>query len=392
MKRLLTFLILACLCIVCQAKDAIPAAPNPPRLVNDYAGVFSAEQKASMEKRLVDFNDSTSNVVCVVIVDDLGDYTAAEFAFELGNRWGVQDKKNNNGLVILIKTRNETAGDVFIATGYAFESVLPDAYVKSITSDIMVPQLKEGRYYEAVSAALDQILPIISGEISAPRSRANDHEPEDILPLVTSIFFIAIFFGILGGISYSRTQRRNALITKAVKEHRYEGEDKEALFIQVKKLGMHRSQFETKLKDEILKQLIAPALEDKIVTSEERRYIFQQAAAMGFSHTSVEKKLQQMIDEEATKIIDEELELHNGHIDEKQLAQKLLVLGVSALVLSKLFRQRKTAYHTRHGSNSNLGGGFGRGFGSGGGGSFGGGFGGFGSAGGFGGGGAGSKF
>lgn len=390
MKRLITFLFFASVVIGSLAQDAIPPAPNPPRLVNDYAGVFSLGQKNSMEKRLVDFNDSTSNVVCVVVVDDLGEYSASEFAFEIGNRWGIQNKKDNNGIVILIKVRNETSGDVFIATGYALEGVLPDAYVKQITSDVMVPYLKEGKYYEAVSAALDKMLPVISGEISAPRDVAGDEESGDGSAMT---FFILVFVAVVVwvSISYSREKRRNALITKAVAEHRYNGDDKEKLFQQVKKLGMSRTQFETKLKDEILVQLIAPALDDKVVTSEERRYIFQQAVAMGYSHTSVEKKLQQMINEEAVHIIDEELEKNNGMVNEQKIMQQLLLLGIGALAVRTLLKQRRSAYRDRYTSGSVMGGGIGGGF-SRGGSSRGGGFGGFGSTGGFGGGGAGSKF
>ncbi len=392
MKRLFAFLLFASVFFAAFAADVIPPAPNPPRLVNDYAGVFSAEQKKSMEKRLVDFNNSTSNVVCVVIVNDLGDYSAAEFAFEVGNRWGVQDKKHNNGIVILIKVRNETAGDVFIATGYAFEGVLPDAKVKRITSQIMVPYLKEGKYYEACSAALDEMLPLLSGEISKSReSGAGDDSGDDTFALI--VFGLLLVLVIVGSIIYKRSKRCNELIVKAVKEHRYEGEEKELLFLQVKKLGMNRTKFELKLKDEILKQLIEPALADKIVTSEERRYIFQQAVAMGYSNTSVEKKLQQMINEEAQTIIDEELEQHNGHIDEKQLMQKLLLLGITTLAFSALLKQRRSVYRSRHGAGSGFGGVIGGGFGGGSHGGFsGGGFGGFGSTGGFGGGGAGSKF
>ena len=190
MKKLFVFLLFASAFFTVFAADVIPPAPNPPRLVNDYAGVFSAEQKKSMEKRLVDFNNSTSNVVCVVVVNDLGDYSAAEFAFEIGNRWGVQDKKHNNGIVILIKVRNETAGDVFIATGYAFEGVLPDAKVKRITSQIMVPYLKEGKYYEACSAALDEMLPLLSGEISKSRESGDGGDSGDDT-------FALIVFGLL---------------------------------------------------------------------------------------------------------------------------------------------------------------------------------------------------
>ena len=145
MKKFLAFLFIASLLSFANAKDAIPSVPNPPRLVNDFAGVFTHGQKAELEERLVAFNDSTSNVVCVVVVSDLGDYSAADFAFEIGNRWGIQNKKDQNGLVVLIKVRNETAGDVFIATGYAFEGVLPDAYVKEIITEEMVPGIGELR-------------------------------------------------------------------------------------------------------------------------------------------------------------------------------------------------------------------------------------------------------
>ena len=70
--------------------DAIPAAPNPPRLVNDFANLLTEEQIQEKEQRLVAFNDTTTNVICVVTVNDLGNYSAAEFAYELGERWGVR--------------------------------------------------------------------------------------------------------------------------------------------------------------------------------------------------------------------------------------------------------------------------------------------------------------
>lgn len=392
MKKFFALLFLISLLSFADAKDVIPPVPNPPRLVNDYAGAFTKGQQDELEERLVAFNDSTSNVVCIVVVTDLGDYTATEFAFEIGNRWGVQNKKDKNGIVLLIKVRNETAGDVFIATGYAFEGILPDAYVKEIISNEMVPLLKEEKYYEATVAAIDKMLPILAGEISAPRDDAQESDTP-VLIFTLTIVILAIILLIISTISLSRKIRREALITQAVKNHRCQGEDKEQLFLQVNKLGLNRTQFEAKLKDEILKQLIAPALEDRIVTNEERRYIFQQAVAMGYSHTSVEKKLKQMIDEEAKKIIDEELAQHNGHIDEQALLKQLLILGISALAFNTLLKQRKSVYFAQHASGGNFSGrSFGGGFGSGSRGSFGGGFGGFGSSGGFGGGGAGSRF
>ncbi len=117
MKRIVLFLLT--LCCVTFLWAQIPPQPDPPRLVNDYAGVLTTEQVNELENRLVAFNDSTSNVICVVIVNDLGDYDAAEFAYEIGDKWGVKDKNYDNGVVILIEPSSARGGDggIYIATG-----------------------------------------------------------------------------------------------------------------------------------------------------------------------------------------------------------------------------------------------------------------------------------
>lgn len=174
MKR--TILLFFSLCYSLLLWAGIPPRPDPPRLVNDYAGVLTTEQINELENRLVAFNDSTSNVICVVIVSDLGDYSAADYAIEIGNKWGVRDKKHKNGVVILIKTSSAKGGDgdIFIATGEDLEGVLPDIACKKIINQQFIPELKKGNYYEAIVKGLDIILPVVAGEISVTR---NEDDP-----------------------------------------------------------------------------------------------------------------------------------------------------------------------------------------------------------------------
>ncbi|WP_289475178.1 TPM domain-containing protein, partial [Klebsiella pneumoniae] len=44
---------------------AIPKRPEPARLVNDLAGLFSSEQTRHLEDMLVAFDDSTTNQIAV---------------------------------------------------------------------------------------------------------------------------------------------------------------------------------------------------------------------------------------------------------------------------------------------------------------------------------------
>ena len=51
--------------------QVIKTPPNPPKLVNDFANVLTADQKQALERKLTLFSDSTSNEITVVIVPHL---------------------------------------------------------------------------------------------------------------------------------------------------------------------------------------------------------------------------------------------------------------------------------------------------------------------------------
>ena len=151
--------------LLLKVQGGIPPKPDPPRLVNDFAGIFTATQSDELEQRLVAFNDSTSNVICVVTVADLEGYDVSEYAYEIGDKWGVRDKDHNNGIVLLVKPKNETSGEVAIQVGYDLEAAIPDITCKRIIEREMIPHFKENDYYGGVTAAIEVLCPLAAGEI-----------------------------------------------------------------------------------------------------------------------------------------------------------------------------------------------------------------------------------
>jgi len=138
--------ILIFLVIAAGLKADIPPRPSPPRLVNDLASLLKPEEVSALERSLVRFADTTSNQIAVVIVSTLGGMDKSEFAYKIGQSWGVGQSKFNNGIVILLKPKSsEEKGEVFIATGYGLEGVLPDAICKRIIEKEMIPLLYEQR-------------------------------------------------------------------------------------------------------------------------------------------------------------------------------------------------------------------------------------------------------
>ncbi|NCC74082.1 MAG: TPM domain-containing protein, partial [Sphingobacteriia bacterium] len=138
--RLFAIALIMLILPVVHSQEIIPERPSPPRLVNDFTGTLNASELDRLEQKLVAFNDTTSTQIAVVLVNTLGDYDKAQFADLLGEKWGVGHKGKNNGLVLLVKPKTaEERGEAFIATGYGLEGAVPDAVVKRIVEEEMIP-------------------------------------------------------------------------------------------------------------------------------------------------------------------------------------------------------------------------------------------------------------
>ena len=180
-----------------QNGDGLPEPPDPPRLVNDLAGVLPSFQRDSLEQVLVDFDRNTSNQICVVTVSTLGDREIMEYGTALGNKWGIGSTRNN-GVLLLLKARgtgDERYIDVAIMTGRGLEGAIPDAYASRIIRNIMGPQLREDRYMPAVAKACAELMALAAGEISEPRDDEEDGTAETIvfISILLIIILLTVF-------------------------------------------------------------------------------------------------------------------------------------------------------------------------------------------------------
>jgi len=192
-KTLLLFAVLLLQSGLSFAQGGIPAPPNPPRLVNDFANILSQDQLQSLESKLVAFNDSTSVQIAVVIVPSLDGYEKADYAQQLGAKWGVGGSKFNNGFVVLIKPKSASEnGEAFIATGYGVEQFVPDATAYEIVNNEMIPHFKQNDYYGGINAATDVIMALVKGEYKAD-SYGKSKKKGSAVGFIIVIIIIIIF-------------------------------------------------------------------------------------------------------------------------------------------------------------------------------------------------------
>ena len=152
------------------------------------------------------FNDTTSNQITIVTVKSLNGYEPSMFAFELGEKWQVGQKKFDNGIVVLIKPKLSSSdrGEVFIAVGYGLEPVIPDIIAGRITNNEMIPYFKNGNYYRGIDEATNVLMNLAAGEITAEGYKKQS-ESSGIFAFLPFIIIIIIILIIRGSRGRSQT-------------------------------------------------------------------------------------------------------------------------------------------------------------------------------------------
>jgi len=199
-RNILVFLTLMFAFSGTSMSQEIPARPDPPRLVNDFAGVLKGDELQNLEHKLVLFNDSTSTQIVVVLVKSLNGYDKNEFARLIGEKWGVGQKGKNNGAVVLVKPKypNEK-GEACIQTGYGLEGAIPDALAKRIVENEMIPAFQQGNYYAGIESATSTMISLAKGEYTAEQYTKRTKQKSSPYGLLVPLIIIIVVFTMIRG-------------------------------------------------------------------------------------------------------------------------------------------------------------------------------------------------
>ena len=189
----------ALLLLVCAAL----AAPDFPQLtgrVVDTAGLLDAGTEASLTEKLDALEKQTTNQVVVVTLKSLGGETIETYGFQLGRHWGIGQKDQNNGALLIVAVKERK---VRIEVGYGLEGIMSDAVSKSIIDLVIVPKFRVGNFSGGIIDGADMIINVLSGNAAELEARKKRAPPKsnDYPELSHWVFFIiwgALFFGPVG--------------------------------------------------------------------------------------------------------------------------------------------------------------------------------------------------
>jgi uncharacterized protein len=150
-RRVFSFLLVFFTFFLCAAnalaEDVQIPAPVGDIYVQDFAQVLNETEKAELINLGRSIENQTTAQVAVLIVPTIGDKTIEEFAIEAFRKYGIGNKKENNGVLLVLSMEERKAR---IEVGYGLEGRIPDAKSGRILDEYAFPYLKNQQPDKAV--------------------------------------------------------------------------------------------------------------------------------------------------------------------------------------------------------------------------------------------------
>ena len=173
------------------AQDFPPVATS---LVTDYTNTLSSGQKQQLENKLLAFEDSTTIQIAVVVMNSTGDYDIADYGDRLAQKWGVGNKKYENGILFLVALGDRA---VTIRTGYGLEGAVPDVIAYRIIENEVKPAFRQGDYFKGIDDGTSAIISYTKGEYKADPKDGYSTEGGGGVPIIFIIIVIIIVISLI---------------------------------------------------------------------------------------------------------------------------------------------------------------------------------------------------
>ena len=185
--------------------QVLPEPLSPPKLVTDFGDMLETNEEVLLENKLVAFDERSTTQIAVVTVPNLDGGEIGSYSFQLAEKWGIGQKGSDNGVLMLVAKEER---QIFIATGYGLEDVIPDAIAKRIIERDILPLFRQGRVYDGLNLGTDQLIDLSDGKVfedSQPEPRGDSSWVIILIIFGSVAFFISLPFLIMY-IAYRRSK------------------------------------------------------------------------------------------------------------------------------------------------------------------------------------------
>jgi uncharacterized protein len=137
----------------------------------DSANLLDPAQEAAITAKLEALEQGSTRQLVVATVPDLQGYPIEDYGYRLGRAWGIGQKGQNNGAILLVAP---TERKVRIEVGYGLEPYLTDALSAVIVREQLLPRFRADDYPGGISAGVDAII----AQLQLPENQAQARQDQ----------------------------------------------------------------------------------------------------------------------------------------------------------------------------------------------------------------------
>ena len=205
MGKKIIIITVICLFLAHFAIAEKPQDIKPSNFVNDYAKILSAEQQAAISAELDQMYKSGLAEFSIVTINSLEGKDIESFSYQVAEG-KLGDNEKNNGLLLLISIEDRKYR---FEVGRGLEPVLNDAKIGRIGREYIVPNFRNGNYYEGVYSAVRSVKSVIMNQTESEYylQETVASTPSKLYPFAI-LFLIFLVFIIIGISSSKKNSKR----------------------------------------------------------------------------------------------------------------------------------------------------------------------------------------
>ena len=172
------------------ADVAIP----PVARVTDLTGTLSAEQQASLERTLADFEASKGSQIAVLMLPSTKPEEIEQYSIRVADAWKLGRKGVDDGILVLVAKDDHRFR---FEVGRGLEGAVTDIDTYRIGAEYLQPRFRAGDYYGGLKGALDKLIGLVNGE-PLPPPPARPNAPAGRGLDLHGLFPVILIFGLIG--------------------------------------------------------------------------------------------------------------------------------------------------------------------------------------------------
>lgn len=189
------------------AQGLVPVPALSAR-VTDLTGTLSDAQRADLERRMAAIEARKGAQLAILMLPTTAPEAIEPYSIRVAESWklgrGKVDGKSVDDGVLVVVAKDDRK--VRIEVGYGLEGAIPDALAKRVIAQTIVPRFREGRFFEGLAGAVDDLGRLIEGEpLPAPEAAAGNGGAGDwvgtLMAVVVAGFVATAVLGKLLGAS-----------------------------------------------------------------------------------------------------------------------------------------------------------------------------------------------